>query len=70
MNEFREEAGKIISSNGIDATEIIEKVASHIVNEATKHSEKDLAVGELNNNVDNGGEGTTTDKEANKDSEE
>jgi hypothetical protein len=45
--EFREAAGKIITSNGVDASEIIEKVALFIANVTTSHCEKSMRDGTL-----------------------
>src|SRR3712207_3934822 len=49
-DELREEAGKIITSNGIDASDIIEKLVSHVMIEATNRYEKDLAEGNVPTN--------------------
>jgi hypothetical protein len=46
-DELREEAGKIITSNGIAANEIIEKLIFHVISEATDRYEKDLAEGKI-----------------------
>ena len=46
-DELREEAGKIITSNGIAANEIIEKLVCHVIGEATNRYEKDLAEGKI-----------------------
>ncbi|MFL6485127.1 MAG: hypothetical protein ACJ71D_00225 [Nitrososphaera sp.] len=46
-DELREEAGKIITSNGIAANEIIEKLIFHVISEATDRYEKDLAEGNI-----------------------
>ena len=54
MKEFREAAGKIITSNGVDASEIIEKLALFIVNETTSHYEKSMRDGTLTGAAGNG----------------
>jgi hypothetical protein len=45
--ELREEAGKLVTSNGIDASDIIEKFVSFVLSEYTNRYEKDLMEGKI-----------------------
>src|SRR5215213_9814195 len=47
---FREAADKVITSNGVDASELIEKLIQHIVNQATAAYEQGVTQGNNNNN--------------------
>lgn len=46
-NELREEAIKVVTSNGIDASSIVEKYVTFVISQATAKYEKDLAEGKL-----------------------
>lgn len=50
--ELREEVGKLVTSNGIDASDIIEKFVTFVLTEYTNRYEKDLTGGKIT--VENG----------------
>lgn len=66
---LREEVGKLVTSNGIDASEIIEQFVSFVISEYTNRYEKDLSEGKMSITTTSNGNGkaqqqNAADKEA------